>query len=78
MQDTTKTVHLYLAKSLIIKSGGRILHVLRFCTMQQILHGVFLGAARLFFVRVLSNQSVKQSITIFKSQWNVAEGKTLY
>ena len=37
-----------------------------------------LSAVRLFFVRVLSDQLVKQSISLFKSQWYVAEGKTLY
>lgn len=37
-----------------------------------------LSAVTLFFVRVLSNQSVKQSISLFKSQWYVAKGKTLY
>ena len=37
-----------------------------------------LSAVTLFFVRVLSNQSVKQSISLFKSQWYVTEGKTLY
>lgn len=37
-----------------------------------------LSAVTLFFVRVLSNQSVKQSISLFKSQWYIAKGKTLY
>ena len=37
-----------------------------------------LGAVRLFFVRVLSNQSITQSITLFKSHWYLDKGKTLY
>ena len=37
-----------------------------------------LGAMRLFFVRVLSNQSITQLITLFKSQRYLDKGKTLY
>lgn len=73
MQDTTATFRSHLAKSLIII---RILQFRlkgwsdfpgfgafsRFSHFATIATRDILGAARLFFVRVLSDQSVKQSI----------------